>query len=98
MPLSVSWAGDRQLWAPVSLPQALSFQVGLHPPPLRLTTLIPHLSEQSEVHQADQRHPAAALWRGHPSLCGRATDTARRRAQDGTLGHGRGLGHCVRHR
>ncbi|XP_055418306.1 endonuclease III-like protein 1 isoform X2 [Bubalus kerabau] len=55
------------------------------------------LEEQGEVHQADQCNPAAALRWGHPSLRGRAGGAAWRRAQDGTLGHGGGLGHSVRH-
>ncbi|XP_077841389.1 endonuclease III-like protein 1 isoform X3 [Macaca mulatta] len=59
--------------------------------------LLPEGAEQGEIHQADQHHPAAALWRGHPSLRGRAGGAAGRWAQDGTPGYGCGLGHCVRH-
>lgn len=35
----MSWAGNRQLWVPVSLPHALSSQVGLYPQPLGLTPI-----------------------------------------------------------
>ncbi|XP_062956909.1 endonuclease III-like protein 1 isoform X4 [Cynocephalus volans] len=73
------------------------WRVGLYPSP-HPGLIPPNLSEQGEIHQADQCHPAAGLWRGHPSLCGRAGGAARSRAQDGTLGHGCGLGHRVRHR